>query len=437
MKIYRGKVDFMSDIKIPYGNEELQINIKEERFLGCMVSKIEDYKPLKSEWELVKDSLENPIETDRLCDLAKGKQKIVIIASDHTRPVPSKLIAPLMLKEIRKGNPDAEITFLISTGCHRNTTEDELISKFGEEIVKNEKIVIHDCDDESRLVNLGKLPSGGELIINRLAAEADLLVAEGFIEPHFFAGFSGGRKSVLPGIASRKTVIYNHNAQFIAHPCARTGIIENNPIHEDMIYAAKKAKLAFICNVIINSKKEVIYAVSGDVEGAHKAGRDFLSEQSQVEKRTADIVITSNGGFPLDQNIYQAVKGMTAAEATIKNGGVIIMAAKSNDGHGGNVFYETFKKEKNIQKLMNSFLMTSPHETKIDQWQSQIFARVLMKASIVYISDAPDEIVEDLHMIPAHSLEEAIEKADMILAQKKIYDAKILVIPDGVSVIVK
>lgn len=427
----------MPDIKIPYGHEELQFNIEAERFLGCMFSKLEDYKPLKTEVELVRESLENPIGTERLCELAKGKKKIVIIASDHTRPVPSKIIAPLMLKEIRKDNPGAEITFLISTGCHRDTTKEELISKFGDEIVQNEKIVIHDCDDESMLVNLGKLPSGGDLIINRLAAEADLLVAEGFIEPHFFAGFSGGRKSVLPGIASRKTVIYNHNAQFIAHPYARTGYIENNPIHEDMIYAAKKAKLAFICNVVVNSKKKVICAVSGDVDQAHKVGREFLAGQCQVEKNPADIVITSNGGYPLDQNIYQAVKGMTAAEATIKEGGVIIMAAKSNDGHGGNVFYETLKNGKDLQRLMKDFLMTPPDETKIDQWQSQIFVRILMKASVVYISDAPDEMVRDLHMIPAHSLEEAVEIADKILAEKGIYNAKILAIPDGVSVIVK
>ena len=427
----------MSEIKIPYGKTELKQNISEDRFEGCLYSELEHYKPEKSQVELVKESLEHPIGTSRLSELARDKKKIVIIASDHTRPVPSKIIAPLMLEEIRKYNPDAEITFLISTGCHRSTTLDELKNKFGENIVNNEKIVIHDCDDESMLVNLGKLPSGGDLIINRLAVEADLLVAEGFIEPHFFAGFSGGRKSVLPGIASRKTVIYNHNASFIADPNARTGYIENNPIHRDMIYAAKAAKLEFICNVVINSKKEVVCAVSGDVDMAHKKGCEFLYKYCQVQKVPSDIVITSNGGYPLDQNIYQAVKGMTAAEATVKEGGVIIMAAKSNDGHGGKVFYETFKNQKDLHKLMDAFLATPPDETIIDQWQSQIFARVLMHAAVIFISDASDEIVRDLHMIPAHSLEEAIRIADEILVDKGIQNAKILAIPDGVSVIVK
>ena len=150
--------------------------------------------------------------------------------------------------------------------------------------------------------------------------EADLLVAEGFIEPHFFAGFSGGRKSILPGIASRKTVIYNHNAEFIASDRARTGIVDGNPIHIDMPYAARAAHLAFICNVVINSDKEVIYAVSGDVDQAHIAGREFLSSKCKVDAVMSDIVISTNGGYPLDQNIYQAVKGMTAAEGHRQGG---------------------------------------------------------------------------------------------------------------------
>ena len=148
-----------------------------------------------------------------------------------------------MLAQIRKGNPNANITILIATGCHRGTTLAELEDKFGREVVQREHIVVHDCEDTDSLVKLGTLPSGGDLIINKLAVEADLLVSEGFIEPHFFAGFSGGRKSVLPGIAARSTVMYNHNADFIDSPYARTGILENNPIHKDMVYAARAAKL--------------------------------------------------------------------------------------------------------------------------------------------------------------------------------------------------
>lgn len=426
----------MPSVKFPYGKDFMELQIPEERYAGSLVSQMHHYHPDKSQEQLVQEALENPIGTPRLREMARGKKNIVIIASDHTRPVPSKIIAPLMLAEIRKGNPDANITFLISTGCHRGTTIKELEEKFGKEIVENEKIIIHDCDDESMLVNLGILPSGGELIINRMAAEADLLIAEGFIEPHFFAGFSGGRKSILPGIASRKTVLYNHNAIFINDPHSRTGIIEGNPIHKDMLYAARTAHLSFICNVVINSNKEIVYAVSGDVDQAHIQGREFLCNQCKVSPVPSDIVITTNGGYPLDQNIYQAVKGMTAAESTVNKDGVIIMLAKSNDGHGGKSFYETFKNQNNLIQMMKEFLETPPEKTIVDQWQSQVFARVLMHASVIYLSDAADDIVRDLHMIPVHSLEEALKKADEILAKKGIYNAKILAIPDGVSVIV-
>jgi nickel-dependent lactate racemase len=395
-----------------------------------------EYVPEKSQEELVRDALAHPIGTPKLSEMAIGKKNVVIIASDHTRPVPSKIIMPQMLAEIRRGNPDADITILISTGLHRETTKEELVHKFGEDIVKAEKIVVHDCADESNLVDLGKLPSGGELIINKLAYEADLLVAEGFIEPHFFAGFSGGRKSILPGIASRTTVCYNHNAEFIDSPYARTGVIEGNPIHEDMLYAARAAHLAFICNVVVSASHEVLFAVAGDCDRAHVAGRNFLLQYCQVDKIPADIVISTNGGYPLDQNIYQAVKGMTAAEATVNEGGVIIMVAKSSDGHGAPVFYETFKNEADNQKLMDQFRATPKEKTIPDQWQSQIFVRLLQRADVIYISDAEDEMVRNLHMIPAHSMDEAIAKADEILAGKGKKDAKITVIPDGVAVIV-
>ena len=248
----------MKNISFRYGKTQIEHSFTDGELVAVLTSSIERYTPEADGAELIRRALASPIGTVPLFEMARGKKKIVLIASDHTRPVPSKLIVPAMLAEIRKGNPDADVTILIATGCHRGTTEAELIAKFGEEIVKNEKIVVHDCDDKEMLTNLGTLPSGGACEINKLAAEADLLVAEGFIEPHFFAGFSGGRKSVLPGIAGRTTVLANHCSEFIAHPKARTGILDGNPIHADMLWAAKQAKLAYIVNVVINEKKEAI-----------------------------------------------------------------------------------------------------------------------------------------------------------------------------------
>ncbi len=418
-------------ISFPYGREFIDLDIVDERLQGVLVSNLHHYEAKGDPLSLVEEALANPIGSPKLSELAKGKKNIVLIASDHTRPVPSKVIVPPMLREIRKGSPDADITILISTGCHRGTTKEELISKFGEEIVEKEKIVVHDCDN-SPLVHIGTLPSGGELIINKLVVDADLVCSEGFIEPHFFAGFSGARKSILPGIASRTTVLANHCSEFIDDPHARTGILEGNPIHKDMVWAARTAKLAFICNVVINAEKEAIYAVAGDMEEAHKAGCDFLSSLCKVDAKPADIVITTNGGYPLDQNIYQAVKGMTAAEASVKPGGVIIMMAKSNDGHGGEHFYHQMADEPDIEKTMALFLSRGRNETEPDQWQTQIFIRILRKAEVIYVSEAPDEMIRGLHMTPAHSLNEAMEIAEKIKGR----DATITAIPDGVSVMV-
>lgn len=423
----------MPTVTFPYGKGHMSAEIPEGRLGAVLTSKLHEERPKLSQTELVRQALEHPIGTPKLSVLAEGKKKVVILASDHTRPVPSQIILPKLLEEIRNGNPEADITILIATGCHRGTTQEELVSKFGPEIVASERIVIHDCDDPSH-VSIGRLPSGGELMVNRLAVEADLLVAEGFIEPHFFAGFSGGRKSVLPGIASRKTVIYNHNAEFIASDRARTGILEGNPIHRDMLYGARAAGLAFICNVVLNGDKQIVHAVAGDVERAHMAGCDFLRERCGVSGGQSDIVISSNGGYPMDQNIYQAVKGMTAAEAAVRQGGVIIMLAGSEDGHGGESFYRTFKEEKNLSRMMARFLATPKEETRVDQWQSQIFARVLMRASVIYISEASDALVREMHMIPAHSIDEALKKAEQLLHNP---NASICAIVDGVSVIVE
>lgn len=422
-------------IELPYGKGFQETEISNERINGVLEASIEEYQPEDDQLTIVKKAMKNPIDSKKLKELAVGKDKVVILISDHTRPVPSKYILPLMLKEIREGNPDADITLLVATGCHRGTTKEELIGKIGENIYKNEKIYIHDCDDESMLVTLDeKLPSGGNIIVNKLAAEADLLVAEGFIEPHFFAGYSGGRKSVFPGCCSRKAVMYNHNAEFIDSEYARTGNLENNPIHKDMIAAAKALGLVYIVNVVINSDKEVIHAVAGDLEKAHEAGTEWLKGKAGVDKRLADIAITSNGGYPLDQNIYQAVKSMTAAEATVKDGGVIIVSAESSDGTGGDAFYSAFVNEPDTEKLYQSFLDTPKEETIPDQWESQILCRVLLKTkAIIYISDVDDEIVKTFHMIPVKTLDEAMEKANELMGN----DSSVTVIPNGISVFIK
>lgn len=427
----------MHTFNLPFGKEKIKLELPEEQVAGVLVSHAHEYKAPKSEAELVADALANPIGSPKLSELAKGKKNCVIISSDHTRPVPSHIIMPQLLAELRKGNPDIDITILIATGMHRATTKEELIAKYGKEIAEHEKFVIHVSRNDEDMVSVGTLPSGGDCRINKVAANADLLISEGFIEPHFFAGMSGGRKSVLPGIASKVTVLANHCSEFINSPNARTGILQGNPIHEDMLYAAKAAKLAFICNVVIDADKKVIAAFAGDREKAHYAGADFEMKLAGVKPVPADIVITTNGGYPLDQNIYQSVKGMTAAEATCKEGGVIIDVSSCSDGHGGEDFYNNLKNAESIQKAMDEILARGRNETVFDQWEAQILMRMLLKFTIIMVTEAPQQMIEDMHMKYAASIDDALAMAKDVLAKKGITDPKITVIPDGVSVIVK
>ncbi len=422
----------MLSLKIPYSNGYMDLTLEESRVNGVLYSRAHHYPADRDEVELVATALQNPIQSSRLMELARSASKVLVITSDHTRPVPSRITLPLLLQEIRNGNPEAEIKILIATGFHRPTAVAEMLEKFGPELVATEEIINHDSRDEQTLIFKGRLPSGGELWLNSLVDWADLVVSEGFIEPHFFAGFSGGRKSILPGIASEKTVLANHCSEFIADPHARAGILQHNPIHRDMLYAARAARLGFILNVVINQDKKIIKAFAGEPEGAHAVGCEFVAGMARVPAVPAEIVITSNGGYPLDQNIYQAVKGMTAAESCVKKGGVIIMIAACNDGHGGEGFYRWFKGNA-IDTVAATISRISQPDTVPDQWEAQILARVLQKAHVIMVTDRCDPgLINDFHMHHAGSIEEALEIAEQLVGG----NAKITVIPDGVSVIV-
>lgn len=419
--------------QIPYYKKHLNVETEDSLVNGVLTSHAESYKTSKTEEELVREAINNPINSPKLEDLVKGKNKIVIISSDHTRPVPSHITMPIYLETIRKGNPSADITILIATGMHRPTTKEELINKYGEKIVREEKIVVHNAYNDEDMAFKGILPSGGELWINKIACEADLLVSEGFIEPHFFAGFSGGRKSVLPGIASKKTVLWNHNAKFIASPYSRSGSLKDNPIHKDMVYAAKAANLKYILNVVINSEKKIIYAVSGDLEEAHKVGCDFVLSLAKVDSVKSDIVITSNGGYPLDQNMYQTVKGLSSGEACVNDGGVIIIASSCVDGHGGEFFYHLLADYENVEEAYKNICDVDPSKTEFDQWEAQVLLRILVKAKVIVVSeDCEPKLFTDMHMMHANTLSEALNMARSIVGNKKI-----TIIPDGIAVIVK
>ena len=418
-------------IPIPYYTSTLALHVEEENLKAVLTAKMHGFHAEQSQEQLVLDALEHPVGSPRLRTLAEGKRNIVIVTSDHTRAVPSKITLPLLLKEIRSGNPDADITILIATGLHRPTTEEEQRRMFGDEIVDHEKIAINNAFAPEQFVELCTLPSGAVFQVNRLAAECDLLVTEGFVEPHFFAGFSGGRKSILPGICSERTVNENHSYKAVSHPRSNSGMLKDNPIHADMLCAAKAVNVQFIFNVALDGEKKIVAAWAGDLEKAHEAGVAFIRQWSQCPVVTGDIVITSNGGYPLDQNLYQSPKAMATAEACAGEGGVIIMCCSCCDGMGGAHFGQLI--QRGTPDEIDRYLSSIPPEKTIpEQWCTQVCVRVLRKHPVILVTTFLNhDEVRKANMIPASTPDEALE----IAYRFKGKQASVVVIPDGVSVL--
>lgn len=418
-------------IPIPYYTSTLNLHVDEENLKAVLTAKMHGFHAEKTQEQLVLDALEHPVGSPRLRELARDKQKIVIVTSDHTRAVPSKITLPLLLKEIRSSNPQADITILIATGLHRPTTEEEQRRMFGDDIVDHEKIAINNAFDPEQFVELCTLPSGAVFQVNKLAAQCDLLVTEGFVEPHFFAGFSGGRKSILPGVCSERTVNENHSYKAVSHPRSNSGMLKDNPIHADMLCAAKAVNVQFIFNVALDGEKKIVAAWAGDLEKAHEAGVAFIRQWSQCPVVTGDIVVTSNGGYPLDQNLYQSPKAMATAEACAGEDGVIIMCCSCCDGMGGAHFGEILQRgtPDEIDRYLSEI---PPQKTIPEQWCAQVCVRVLRRHQVILVTTFLDhDEVRRANMLPASTPDEALEIAYRLKGEH----ASVVVIPDGVSVL--
>lgn len=421
----------MQTFSIPYYTSTLPLHVAEENLKAAIFAQAEEYKPTASQENLVREALRHPIGAKPLHELAADKQRIVIVTSDHTRPVPSKITLPILLEQLRRGNPQAEITILIATGLHRATTHDEMVQMFGEKIVASERIVINDafCDGDFDFVRV--LPSGAELWVNRTALDCDLLLTEGFIEPHFFAGFSGGRKSILPGICNAATVNENHSYRAISSPYAVAGVLEHNPIHEDMVCAARAVNVQFTLNVALDAQKKIIAAFAGDVEQAHVAGVTFVRSLAQCPAVEGDIVVTSNGGYPLDQNLYQSPKAVSTAEVCCREGGVIIMCCSCVDGMGGENFEKLIRRG-TVEEIDSYLSQIPPKQTISEQWCAQIYSRILKHRRVILVTTFLDhDLVRQANMIPASTPDEALAMAYEMLGS----EAKVVVIPDGVAVL--
>lgn len=374
-------------------------------------------------------ALRKPIGTPPLRALVQPGNSVVIVHTDITRATPNDRILPVLLRELEAaGIARQDITLLNALGTHRPQSDAELRMMLGDAIVDNYRCLQHDAFDDENLVYLGETSNGHPVRINRRFYEADVKILTGFIEPHFFAGFSGGPKGVLPSIAGAESVFTNHGREMIAHPQARWGNLLENPIWEEMREAARMAKPTFLLNVTLNTDKQITGVFAGDLLLAHAAGSAFVRESAMVPVAAPyDIVITTNSGYPLDQNLYQCVKGMSAARQIVRQGGTIVMAGACNDGlpnHGK--YAELLQRGGSPQGVLD--LIAQPGFSEHDQWQVQIQAQLQLHAAIYVYSDGlRDEQIERALFTPCRDIEQTVAA---LQAQYGV-DARICVLPEG------
>jgi len=419
-------------IKLNYGKGELEIEVNEKNLLDVAAS-----KPVSAIADPVQElsrSLKEPIGSLPLKDKISGKNKICIVISDTTRAVPTKLILEVLLEELSiYGISKESITILIATGLHRPNEGSELEALVGNGIAKNYRIVNHNARDRNSCREIGKTGRGTPIILDNVYLDSDFKILTGLIEPHFMAGFSGGRKSICPGISYMDMFKHFHGPDILESPNASNAVLKGNPFHEESTEIAKKAGVDFIINVTINKNKEITGVFSGDLEEAHRSGAEFcLNSSRYIVNREADIVITSGGGLPLDATLYQAVKGMVGAIPAVRKGGMIIIASQCIEEVGSPEFIELITQERDPDKFMEK--ICGKNYFKIDQWELEELYKARRKAEIYLYSECIDKNKYD---IPASTLKivDSIQEAVNIGLQKYGQDAKITIVPEGPYVI--
>jgi nickel-dependent lactate racemase len=412
----------MVDVWLPYGKTEVCARIPTRNFLGTIKPK---EKPGVADPRVeIERALNEPIGTKRLSEIAKAGDKAAIVVDDATRATPSYLMVPPILDELNNaGVNDEDITVIFGCGTHRPVTSEEMKTLVGEETLERAKTISHDCHAKD-LVYVGKTKTlGTKVYVNKTFAEADVRVLTGDVGLHYYAGYGGGRKSVLPAISGIETIQHNHAA--ILHPKARTGILEGNPVHEDMVEAARLANPDFILNIVTNSRGELVQAFAGDLESAHAKGVRLVDEMYKVPiERRASIVVVSPGGHPFDINLFQAHKGVHCALEAVKRGGVIIWVAECPEGHGNQVFYEWMTKFKELKQLETEI----KRRFRIGGHKAYYLMKALQRVRIILVSMLPDYYAANVFRLKtAKAVNDALHNAFNIAGK----DTKVWVIPQG------
>ncbi|MEM3770270.1 MAG: nickel-dependent lactate racemase [Candidatus Bathyarchaeia archaeon] len=413
----------MVDVWLPYGKTEVCLRVPARNFLGSIEPR--DKSGVPDARAEVERALKEPISSRRLSEIAKPGHKVAIVVDDVMGMAPSHVMVPPLLDELNSaGVKDEDVTVIFGCGAHRAVTSEEAVRLLGEGVLKRVKAISHDCKASPDLVYVGTTPKyGTKVYLNRVFAEADLKILTGHVCFHYYAGYGGGRKSVLPGVVGEETIKANH--AMLLHPNAKTGVLDGNPVHEDMVEAAKMAKVDFILNVVVNSKGEVVRAFAGNLEQAFHEGVKLVDEMYRIPvDRRVDIVVVSAGGQPFDVNLFQAYKGIDSALEVVKRGGVIILAAECQEGHGNQVFYDwmvKFKDLKAVEREIKRNFVLGGHK-------AYYLMRALQKAQIILVSAMPDYYATNVFRLKtAQTVNEALNEAFKIAGES----AKVWVMPYG------
>lgn len=410
-------------VELAYGEGYLPIDLPEEQTMVIEPSFVQGQADEKG---AVLNALRHPIGAPDLKSSISETDKVCIVFTDITRATPNDRLIPWILEELSH-IPRENITLLNSLGTHRPNTREELNKLLTPYVVDNYRVLNHEGENPAELKAFGTTREGVPALINRHLADADVRIVTGFIEPHFFAGFSGGPKGIMPGVAGLETVMSNHGYRNIGDPKATFGITEGNPIWEEMRDIALRVGPSFLVNVTLNEKRQITNVFAGDLMKAHKEGIEFVRKSAmQKVKAPFDIVITTNSGYPLDMNLYQGVKGMSAGARIVNQGGDLILAAECREGLPDGSPLDKLLRSANSPEEILAMLAT-PGFVRPEQWQAQIQAIVQRKANVYLKSELPVEVTKRAYLEPCEDIEAFVKlRLEEIGPQ-----ARVAVLPQG------
>jgi nickel-dependent lactate racemase len=411
------------NVRLAYGQGHLEVDFPADRTTVILPS----HRPgLADEKAAVLEALRNPTGAPALLAQIKPHQKICILFTDITRATPNHRIIPWLLEHLA-GHPKENIVLLNQTGTHRPNTRAELEKMLTPEVVRDYRVINHECEKDEDLVQLGTTRDGTPALLNRHAIEADLRIVTGFIEPHFFAGFSGGPKGLMPGVAGLRTVMSNHGYHNIGDPRSTFGVTEGNPLWEELRAIALRTGPAFLLNVTLNEQREITRVFAGDLLAAHKLGIEFVRASAmQKVKAPFEVVVTTNSGYPLDMNLYQGVKGMSAGARIVAEGGTLILAAECREGvPGGSPLDQLLRSGRSSEEILT--MLATPGFVRPEQWQAQIQALIQRRAKVLVHSSLPEDIVRICHLAPCPDISATV-RAEL---ERFGPEARVAVLPQG------